>query len=169
MTRNLHLGEHFFKRRKKNILPTLDHCVVETKLTAFRYSYLIVDYDRSNFSVSQALFPDTSIMQNLVSIHPGNGSVSSSPSSDNGRHGLQIGVIVAIVAAVVAVVAVALLGLFIWHWRSRRRPDKVDLGATKLPAQVQEAPDVPVFEAPDSLVRPELAASAEIHELPAER
>ncbi len=89
-------------------------------LTQYLYSYLIVDYDRSNFSVSQALFPDPSIEQNLVLIYPpGNDNTSltsptSSTSDNKSGHHLQIGVIVAIVAISVVVFAISLLGLF---WR----------------------------------------------------
>ncbi|KAI9714795.1 MAG: hypothetical protein M1820_000084 [Bogoriella megaspora] len=38
--------------------------------TFLQYAYLVVDYERSNFSVSQALFPSTSMQQSLTAIHP---------------------------------------------------------------------------------------------------
>src|SRR5262245_15928397 len=98
-------------------------------LTAHQYRYPIVDYDRSNFTVYQALFPDNSVPQNLVSIYAenssvsGNGSVPSPPSGDRGRHGLRVGAIVAIVVTIVAAIAVSILSLFIWRRRGQRRPE----------------------------------------------
>lgn len=62
--------------------------------------YLIVDYDRNTFSVSQALFPDTDVAQDLV--------VISSPSQAASKDKLGIAA-----AAGIAVGAVTLLGLLV--------------------------------------------------------
>jgi hypothetical protein len=68
-------------------------------------SYLIVDYDRNNFSVSQALFPDTDVAQNLIAIDP--------PARKGSRHTLSTRLIAGIsCAAVVLAVLVAVLVIF---------------------------------------------------------
>ena len=85
-------------------------------------TYIIVDYDRSNFSVSQALFPSTSINQNIVAIlPPDTNSTVSNPTEPKrtglGKDGL-IGVIVGVVGFVIVAVIV---GIFLVG-RKRRRP-----------------------------------------------
>jgi hypothetical protein len=54
-------------------------------------SYLIVDYDRNNFSVSQALFPDTNVPQELVAILPPSKHGSSHAMSTAATAGKAVG------------------------------------------------------------------------------
>jgi hypothetical protein len=65
-------------------------------------SYLIVDYDRNNFSVSQALFPDTNVPQELVAILP--------PSEHGSSHAMGAGAIAGIAVGAAASV-IFLLGI----------------------------------------------------------
>jgi hypothetical protein len=65
-------------------------------------SYLIVDYDRNNFSVSQALFPDTNVPQELVTI--------LAPSEHGSSHAMSTAAIAGIAVGAVAGVII-LLGI----------------------------------------------------------
>ncbi|KAJ9656578.1 hypothetical protein H2201_008493 [Coniosporium apollinis] len=79
--------------------------------TFLQQAYVIVDYERSNFSVSQALFPDTSIPLHIVPIlPPGEGSSSA---------GLSTAAIAGIVVGAVVIVVVAILAAFIIRRKQR--------------------------------------------------
>jgi hypothetical protein len=65
-------------------------------------SYLIVDYDRNNFSVSQALFPDTNVPQELVTIF--------APSEHGSSHAMSTAAIAGIVVGA-AIGVIILLGI----------------------------------------------------------
>jgi Eukaryotic aspartyl protease len=84
--------------------------------TFLQQAYLIVDYDRNNFSVSQAVFPDTGIAEHRIpildpsSLNETANSASSAPSRGDGKlstaaiAGIVIGVIVAILIAAAATI-----------------------------------------------------------------
>lgn len=85
-------------------------------------AYLIVDYDRNNFSVSQALFPDTGVGEHLVAIldpsqNETANSTSSAPRGHDGKLATLaiVGISVGSVAAVLFIVAAA-----IFYFRRRR-------------------------------------------------
>jgi hypothetical protein len=80
-------------------------------------SYLIVDYDRNNFSVSQALFPDTNVPQDLVAILP--------PLEHGSSHALGTGAIVGIaVGAAVGVIILVGIAFLIWRrWLAKAVKD----------------------------------------------
>lgn len=61
------------------------------------YSYLIVDYDRNNFSVSQALFPDTNVPQELVTILPPSEQGSSHSMSATAIAGIAVGAVAGVI------------------------------------------------------------------------
>jgi len=64
-----------------------------------------VDYDWNDFSVSQALFPDMEVAQNLVAIDP--------PTANSLRHALSTPLIVGVSCAAVALVGlIAVLPIF---------------------------------------------------------
>ena len=99
--------------------------------TFLQEAYLTVDYDRSTFSVSQALFPDPGVPANLVPIHPPN-TTNASPIIP--EHRLSTPIIAAIVAA--AVLAILLLGLasyflrkYIQRKRNHASPDSNQVDA----------------------------------------
>lgn len=84
--------------------------------TFLQQAYLIVDYDRSNFSVSQALFPSTSVGQNLVPIlAPYADPTSPQPNV------ISTGTIVYIVVAVVAFIILLICSITFFVVRQRRR------------------------------------------------
>lgn len=84
--------------------------------TFLQQAYVIADYDRSNFSVSQALFPPTSVAQKIVPIlPPGEAPPTNSQS-------LSKSAIAGIIVAVIACIILALLAIFlILRRRSKQR------------------------------------------------
>lgn len=93
--------------------------------TFLQEAYVIADYERSNFSVHQALFKSPMPQQNIVTIttpskDSGNGTEGTNGSTDQGPSGLATSAIVGIVVGSVAFVLIlALLGFL--FWRRRRR------------------------------------------------
>lgn len=82
-------------------------------------AYVIADYDRGNFSVSQALYPASSVPQNIVSIQaPSNGR----PTGDDGKQPLAGWKIALIVIGCSIVIG---LGLWLWVRRRKRAQPKV--------------------------------------------
>ncbi|KAI9686095.1 MAG: hypothetical protein M1822_004078 [Bathelium mastoideum] len=79
--------------------------------TFLQAAYLIADYERRNFSVSRALFPSTSVSENIIAIHPPNGDLQGKES-----HRLGKGAITGIAVSVAAVLALAVAAV-----TSRRR------------------------------------------------
>ncbi|KAL2352965.1 hypothetical protein BJ546DRAFT_985951 [Cryomyces antarcticus] len=89
-------------------------------------AYIIADYDRSNFSVSQAVFPGVGAPGNIVAILPpaGPGSVD---------HGLKSGGIVGIVVAIlVIIISVAIVTFMVYRRRQKQRK------VSRLAAQLEE-------------------------------
>lgn len=78
----------------------------------FERRYLIVDYDRNNFSISRAVFPDTNVPQRLLTILP--------PSEKGSSHGrLTKGAIIGIGVGTPAII-VALIATILYLVRRRR-------------------------------------------------
>ncbi|KAI9808897.1 MAG: hypothetical protein M1826_004027 [Phylliscum demangeonii] len=83
--------------------------------TFLQQAYVIADYDRAAFSVHQALFPATSVPQDLQTIHP-----PPDPSAaPGGRSGLSTAGIAG--TAVAAAVVCGLVILLVWALVRRRR------------------------------------------------
>jgi hypothetical protein len=80
-------------------------------------SYLIVDYDRNNFSVSQALFPDTNVPQELVAILP--------PSEHGSSHAMGPAAIagIAVGAAAGVIILLGIAFLIRQRWLAKARKD----------------------------------------------
>ena len=88
------------------------------------FRYLIVDWERSNFSISQCVFSDN-MQQNLVaikSIADSANTTTSSPTKTDGSSGSgkTIGIVVAVVVVVVLAVCGAVL-FFVVKRKKRRR------------------------------------------------
>jgi hypothetical protein len=95
--------------------------------TFLQEAYVIADYERRNFSVSQALFPSTSVVSKLVAVAPP-GSKSDSPGIILDR-GAIAGAVIGPVVLIIAIV-----GAFFWVKRRRSgRP------AAKLPTSEEVA------------------------------
>jgi hypothetical protein len=114
--------------------------------TFLQEAYLIADYERLNFSVSQTLFPPTSVQQNLVPILALDQDITS------GRKELGKGVIAAIIVVAVVVLALAVIGTLIWLKRRGK--------------QSKTAPSVVSAERPEPQEEPKLGEKATgVHEI----
>lgn len=81
-------------------------------------AYVTADYSRQNFSVSQALFPQTNVQQNIVAIHtPGY-------KTDTGGKGLSSGAIAGVVIGVVLILALVGGAIYWFRRRSNREKNK---------------------------------------------
>ncbi|KAK0284521.1 hypothetical protein LTR54_004420 [Friedmanniomyces endolithicus] len=121
--------------------------------TFLQEAYIIADYDRHNFSVSQALFPPNQSPQQLVAIR--------SPSDDaRERHrGLGAGAIAGIVIAAIAILALCIAGIF----RLRRRSGRT--GQLSVPSADEKAQEAMQPLAP---AKYEVSGEAGRHELDAD-
>lgn len=143
--------------------------------TFLQEAYLVVDWERGNFSVSQAQHQVTE--RDIMPIR--------SVSSESTKHsGLTAGLVAGVVVAIVAVVLIAAAGGYFFWWRKRARarttredlaspyPDeKKDHDAIELSgagALVVEANSTPVHELHQDSPRQQLM-STPIYELPGER
>ena len=81
-------------------------------------AYVIADYDRSNFSVSQALFPSTSIKKNIVTTLP------PDTASDQKHSALSKKVIAAISCSVVLSIFILLAITYCFQRHRRRKSPK---------------------------------------------
>ena len=81
-------------------------------------AYVVADFERHNFSVSQASFPATSVPQRVVSIEAPGSDPSSSSSSR-----LSKGAIAGIVVGAAVILAV-ILGLSIWRLKRKRQQER---------------------------------------------
>lgn len=87
-------------------------------------AYVIVDYDRNNFSVSQALFPDNDVPQKLVTIFP--------PDEDHASSSLPKGAIAGIVVACVILITAVAIAIVKLSRRWKKSPRKMqNLDATE--------------------------------------
>ncbi|KAI9781792.1 MAG: hypothetical protein M1816_002182 [Peltula sp. TS41687] len=131
-------------------------------------AYIIADYERSNFSVHQTLFPSTSVPQNLIAIRAPGDTVRLSGSKGGLKTGAIIGIVVAILAIIIILCCV--LAFFIRHRRRRRvaaqaatqeaeeaRYQKPELDTTEITIP-QQSRDIkpPGLELPDDANSPHL-------------
>ncbi|KAF1943112.1 acid protease [Clathrospora elynae] len=85
--------------------------------TLLQEAYLIVDYERANFTVAQAIFPDPLPAAQVVTITPPGSKSIHGPSS-----GLSTGAIVGIAIGGVAVLLIAILAFFFLCKRRTKKP-----------------------------------------------
>ena len=85
-------------------------------------AYLVVDWERDTFELSQAIFSDPMPEANIVTILPNNNQTSSTlviqESGPRLSTGEIAGIAIGITLLVLSVAAVSL-----WFWRRKRRPD----------------------------------------------
>jgi hypothetical protein len=141
--------------------------------TLLQEAYIIVDYDRKNFTLAAANFPDTTTSPLLVPI--------TAPKKEGSGSGIGTGAIVGIVVGAIAVLALA-LGLFFWFRRKKTKAQKAKIAEMeanesvnpayhKIPeGQLHEADGEQVVEMPGSGIgarKPaaELAAAAPVYEM----
>jgi hypothetical protein len=91
--------------------------------TFLQEAYLIVDWERGNFSLSQCLWQPNS-QANIVTISSKNSTTSGSSSAHSGVTGLGTGGIAGLIVGIVAVVVLATVLGFCFFHRRRRRPQE---------------------------------------------
>lgn len=85
--------------------------------TLLQETYLIVDYERANFTLAQAAWPDPLPAANIVTISSPASTSSTSTSSSN----LSTGAIVGIAIGAASLILLAILGVLFFRRRRRRR------------------------------------------------
>jgi hypothetical protein len=95
--------------------------------TLLQEAYLIVDYERANFTVAQATFPDPLPKANVVAIAPPgfSGSAPAPTSATASSPGISTGAIAGIAIGAVAVLILAILTFFFFHKRRTRRAQQL--------------------------------------------
>ena len=108
---------------------TLRQAQNETQYTLGRAflqdAYVIADYDRSNFSVSQAVFPDGSNIQQIIAIHRP-GDIPPSAYRKTPSTGARIGIAVAVVVS--SLVIIATLVRYRVRKRTKEHASRISLG-----------------------------------------
>ena len=106
--------------------------------TFLQQAYLIVDYDRNNFSVSQALFPDTGVAEHRIPIlEPSQNAATNSTSFTPQRHDGKIATS-AIVGIVIGVITAVLLAVAILYFFRRHRQAEEEASAKQQPFEKAE-------------------------------
>jgi hypothetical protein len=86
--------------------------------TLLQQAYLIVDYERANFTVAQAVFPDPLPAANIITI---TSKSNSGSNSTGGSSGLGTGAIVGIAIGVAVLFLIAILALFFFRKRRSKK------------------------------------------------
>lgn len=102
-------------------------------------AYVIADYDRRNFSVSQAAFPPTSEQQQLIDIHAP--SIEQTTTSNGAS--LSAGGIAGIIIGALVLVCAGLV-IVLWMMRRRRRRSESNAKARLRGDVVQNGTSIPV-------------------------
>lgn len=133
--------------------------------TFLQQAYLIVDYDRNNFSVSQAVFPDTSVPEQRVPIVDPSQNGTDNSTSATSDDGLTAAAIAGIVVGVV-VAAIIAVGVMLFYLRRRRlrrpAPIKEQIDQKKQPFEKAELDSKDpaskqsdsILQSPDGLTEP---------------
>jgi hypothetical protein len=101
--------------------------------TFLQEAYIVVDYERSNFTVAPAYYADPMPTQNLVTIF--NETYTIPTASDTGsKGGLSTGAIAGIVVGIVGAFIIAALAAFLF-WRKRRSTKKTK-EMTQTPSEI---------------------------------
>ena len=98
-------------------------------------AYVIADYDRSNFSVSQAVFPNGSNTQQIVTIHRP-GDILPSPDHERLSRDDKIGIVIA--AAVSFMIIIAVVSRYV----VRRRTREIDANESGGPEVEEERQEI---------------------------
>lgn len=94
--------------------------------TLLQEAYLIVDYERANFTVAQAVFTVPQAAEEIITIHP-----SGYTESNNSSSSLGSGAIAGIVVGAVLLLAILGLAAFFLIRHRRQRSQKYELAATE--------------------------------------
>lgn len=118
--------------------------------TFLQESFLIVDYEQSNFSISQAIF-DTSAPSHIVAIShaniTGTGTTTANPTSsntaivkttDNGSHGIGTGAIAGIAIAIVLIATLCGSFFIFRSLRRKRQSQKLAMAPVEEPRAMSD-------------------------------
>jgi hypothetical protein len=91
-------------------------------------SYLVVDYERENFTIAQALYSDPMPSEDVISIYskdfnPPKSSETSAIPAASGGGGLSGGAVAGIVLGIVVVLGLIGAGAFLW-WKRRKDQER---------------------------------------------
>ncbi|KAJ4362416.1 hypothetical protein N0V83_010509 [Neocucurbitaria cava] len=101
--------------------------------TFLQESYIIVDYERANFTVAPAYFSEPMPDASLVTIF--NKTYAGIAPQNNSDSGLSAGAIAGIVVGIVLAFVIAGLGAFFW-WKKRRSAKKAALLENEKPSEI---------------------------------
>jgi hypothetical protein len=87
-------------------------------------AYLVVDYERRNFTIGQAVFPDPMPSSRIVTIQ-------STGNNSNSNSGISTGAIVGIAIGAAAVILALVLGFIFWKRRRRNQEKAAELEANE--------------------------------------
>ncbi|CAE7024294.1 hypothetical protein CFE70_003440 [Pyrenophora teres f. teres 0-1] len=143
--------------------------------TLLQEAYLIVDYERANFTVVQAVFPDPMPAANVVTITPPSNSSTtpatsnSSSSSSSPSSGIGTGAIVGLVVGVILALVLAVLA-FLFFLRRRRNKQQQqqqqhhELAGKNIP-EADSRSHLPVVSTPLKAVSPQELNGTPLSEL----
>ncbi|KAF2116507.1 aspartic peptidase domain-containing protein, partial [Lophiotrema nucula] len=129
---DLQAGYPYYNSGPKNYFP-IRRAANDTQYTLGRTllqeAYLIVDYERANFTIAQATFPDPLPAAEIITVEPPSDTVSK-PS--NSKSGLSTGAIAGIAAGGAALVILLIVGLIIFCLKKRGAKKRYELANTQV-------------------------------------
>jgi len=136
--------------------------------TLLQEAYLIVDYERANFTVAQAVFPDPMPVSNVVTITSASKSSTTQPSSSSSpsSSSLGTGAIIGLVIGVVLALVLAILAflLFFRKRRSKQQQQPYEL-ASKNVSEADSRIHLPVVNSPLKATSPQELNGTPLNEL----
>lgn len=96
--------------------------------TLLQEAYLVVDYERANFTISQAAFPDPLPAAKYITIT----SKQDSSTTNDSKSGLSTAAIAGIAVGAVLLIALAIAGLLFYRRRRRTHSQKYELANTQI-------------------------------------
>lgn len=97
--------------------------------TLLQEAYLIVDYERANFTIAQATFPDPLPAAKVITIEPPSESLASTTPS---KSSLSTGAIAGIAVGAVILLLLLIAGVFFFYRKRRRSREKYELANTQI-------------------------------------
>jgi hypothetical protein len=136
--------------------------------TLLQEAYLIVDYERANFTVAQAAFPEPLPAANVVAIAPPvpSDAASTPTSAPASSSGLSTGAIVGIAIGAVAALILAILAFFFFRKRRARltQPQPHELAGKDM-AEADSGTHLPASGLPSKASGPQEIGGTPVTEL----
>jgi len=99
--------------------------------TLLQEAYLVVDYERQNFTIGQAVFEDPLPSTQITAIQPPTDAGSTSSASKTGQK-TSVGLIAGVAIGAVALIALAVAAFFIIRRRKRNASKRAELANTEV-------------------------------------